>query len=153
MCLLHAAFSYHLPVYVYCILLCLLLTGFIRKTYLCSADWYWLCVCFLPFDVFCFILFLLPFEHFALLITYWLLPLHTVLLIAHFLLFTTYFPPTILQTTMLTSRIILVNLHHTPYFLLSLYIYCSYFSTPFTCHSPCQLTNLKFFMIFITNVI
>lgn len=33
----------------------------------------------LPFDVFCFILFLLPFEHFALLITYWLLALHTVL--------------------------------------------------------------------------
>lgn len=55
---------------------------------------------------------------------------------------------------MLTITYHIGNLHHTvPYFLLSLYIYCSYFSTPFTCHSPCQLTNFKFFMIFITNVI
>lgn len=48
-----------------------------------------MCVCFLPFDVFCFILFLLPSEHFALLITYWLLPLHTVLLITYWFTSTT----------------------------------------------------------------
>lgn len=55
----------------YC--LCLLLAGFIRKTYLCSAHWSWMCVCFYRWMSFALFYFLLPFAHFVLLITYWLL--------------------------------------------------------------------------------
>lgn len=71
MCLLHADFSYHLPVYVYCILLCLLLVGFLRKAVLMLCSLILDVRVLLPFDVFCFILF--PSSICALCSTYYLL--------------------------------------------------------------------------------
>lgn len=54
-----------------------------------------------------------------------------------------------LNNTCLLTRIILVNLPRTvPYFLLSLYIHCTYFSIPFTSHCPLPTHKIKVFYDF-----
>lgn len=54
-----------------------------------------------------------------------------------------------LNNPCLLSRIILVNLPRTvPYFLLSLYIHCTYFSIPSTSHCPMPTHKIKVFYDF-----
>lgn len=141
MCLLHAAFSYHLPVYVYCN---------------CSA--YYLLVTATTYSSAAALTLqgLLALCSTALFLPYWQVLLTNsarlhgtsyCILVSNYYLFA--YSYNTLNNTCLLTRIILVNLPRTvPYFLLSLYIHCTYFSIPFTSHCPLPTHKIKVFYDF-----